>query len=117
MESVTLVQRRPTCIVPSEYQRAAIEPLYGPETNIELADRGFQGVPCAVTRLLANEGLNGHARKEPERFDALERKGFRVDREIDFIHILYERLGGHYMDVGACDLVASGEVSGSLWLP
>ncbi|KAF2097813.1 putative flavin-containing monooxygenase [Rhizodiscina lignyota] len=110
VKSVTLVQRNPTCIVPAEYQRDAIEPLYNADTNIELADRGFQGVPCAVTRLLANEGLNGHARNDPERFEALERRGFKVIKDIDFVHILYERLGGHYMDVGASALVADGSI-------
>lgn len=101
-------------IIPAAYQRNAIEPLYGPDTNIELVDRGFQGVPCAVTRLMANEGLTAQARADPERFKALERKGFKVVKDIDFIHILYERLGGHYMDVGASAKVAEGSVSNLL---
>jgi hypothetical protein len=111
LESVTLVQRNKTCIVPAEYMRANIEPLYDQNCDIEAMDRVYQGMPTASARQMINRTLNAFLQKESERLDALEKVGFKVEREIDMIHILYERVGGHHMDVGASAKVASGEVS------
>jgi thioredoxin reductase len=110
LESVTMVQRSKTCVVPVEYMRANIEPIYGPTSNIEATDRMFQTMPLAFVRQLMNQGMRMHAVKEPERFDALDKVGFKVDRDVDMIHILFEKIGGHYMDVGTSAKVASGQV-------
>ena len=66
--------------------------------------------PMALSRLLAQMGMNGQASQEPERFDALERAGFKTERYGDIIWQIYERMGGHYMDVGASDKIARGLV-------
>lgn len=50
------------------------------------------------------------AAAEPERFDALERAGFRVDRYGEVIYQLHEKFGGHYMDVGTSKKIADGLV-------
>lgn len=67
--------------------------------------------PLAVARLMSNIALNGMARAEPDRFDALEKAGFKVIRYGDIIYQLFERFGGHYMDVGASAKIAKGLVS------
>lgn len=54
--------------------------------------------------------LQGKARQEPERFDALEKAGFLLDRDGDMIYQIFERFGGHYMDVGASKKISSGMV-------
>ena len=110
LESVTMVQRSKTCVVPAEYMRANIEPMYGQNSDIEASDRIFQSMPTAFARQMMNQAFKSLAAKEPERFDALDKAGFKVDRDIDMIHILYERVGGHYMDVGTSAKVASGQV-------
>jgi hypothetical protein len=51
------------------------------------------------------------ASTEPERFDALEQVGFKVIRYGDIVYQLYEKFGGHYMDVGASAKIANGQVS------
>jgi hypothetical protein len=51
------------------------------------------------------------ARQEPDRFDALEKAGFRVERYGSIQHCILQRQGGHYMDIGACEKVAKGFVS------
>lgn len=76
----------------------------------ELADRLAMSSPTNVTRLMALNGLTNMAREEPERFDALERAGFKTERFGDLYQHLYERFGGHYMDVGASAKVAQGLV-------
>jgi hypothetical protein len=54
------------------------------------------------------------ASEEPERFDALERAGFKVERYGDLTHHINERLGGHYMDVGASAKIVKGLVRKNL---
>ena len=55
--------------------------------------------------------MHARARKEPERFDALEEAGFRTERYGSMTHHLFNRLGGHYLDVGASAKIARGLVS------
>lgn len=50
------------------------------------------------------------AREDDEYYDALERAGFKVERYGDLFQCLYERFGGHYMDVGASAKIAQGLV-------
>lgn len=47
---------------------------------------------------------------DPERFDALERAGFKTERYGDIAFQVNEKLGGHYMDVGASAKIAKGLV-------
>jgi hypothetical protein len=54
--------------------------------------------------------MHAQARKEPERFDALERVGFKTERYGSMTDTLYNRMGGHYMDVGASAKIAKGLV-------
>lgn len=67
--------------------------------------------PLAVGRLIIRETLNNMAKKQPERFDALERAGFKTQRYGDIAHVINECLGGHYMDVGTSAKIANGLVS------
>ena len=66
--------------------------------------------PLAVARLTSMFVLNGMAKAEPERFDALEKAGFKVIRYGDIIYQVFDRFGGHYMDVGASAKIAKGLV-------
>jgi hypothetical protein len=61
-----------------------------------------------VGRLLIRDTLSAMAAKQSERFDALERAGFKTERYGEIAHIINERLGGHYMDVGTSDKIAKG---------
>lgn len=45
-----------------------------------------------------------------ERFDALERAGFKLDRKGDIYDNLYCRFGGHYVDIGTSDRIAKGQI-------
>jgi hypothetical protein len=71
-------------------------------------------IPIAITRQAALHANNALAATEPERFDALERAGFRVERFGDIWKVLSERLGGHYMDVGCSAKIAAGLVRRNL---
>ena len=76
----------------------------------ELADRLTMSNPTSITRLMVLNSLTGMAQEEPERYDALERAGFKTERFGDMYQHLYERFGGHYMDVGASAKIAQGLV-------
>ncbi len=91
--------------------------MYNGQVPTEIADRSFSSNPLAVSRELTNTLLNGLARSHPERFDALERAGFKTERYGSIMHHVYERLGGHYLDVGVSAKIAQGLIhvkSGSL---
>lgn len=62
-------------------------------------------------RVMGSHMLHTKAKEEPERFAALEKAGFRLDRTGDMTYYLLEKLGGHYMDVGTSAKIAKGLVS------
>ena len=111
LESVTMVQRNRTFVIPISYYRFFTDPTYNADISTELSDRVHKSLPVVVTRHLAKGGVRMLASKEPERFDALERAGFKVERYGDLYSCLYERRGGHYLDVGASKKISDGLVS------
>ena len=50
------------------------------------------------------------AAAQPERWEALERVGFKVEPYGDLQEILNVRLGGHYLDIGTSAKIAKGLV-------
>lgn len=59
--------------------------------------------------------LRGLAAQEPERFEALERAGFQLDKQGDMFYYLFQRFGGHYMDVGTSAKISKRLVSTNLF--
>jgi len=45
---------------------------------------------------------------EPERYDSLERVGFKLDREGDMVSYLFGRFGGYALDVGVSPKISQG---------
>lgn len=76
----------------------------------EVADRLYFSLPNGVASLLSMQMHDDMARAEPDRFDALEKAGFKVKRGGDVFHHLIERAGGHYVDVGCSKLISDGKV-------
>ncbi|KEF53375.1 uncharacterized protein A1O9_10350 [Exophiala aquamarina CBS 119918] len=105
---VTMIQRGRTSVFPIEHYKAWSDPIYNETSKIEDADRQIMALPLVVTRLAALHGGRPLVDAEPERFDSLERAGFRVERYGDLWKLLTDRLGGHYMDVGASAKVSAG---------
>ncbi|KIW81779.1 hypothetical protein Z517_04805 [Fonsecaea pedrosoi CBS 271.37] len=110
LSQITMVQRSRTYVLPCEYFKVISDRSYNAHVPTVDADREQYSMPYAVTRLLSRKALHGMAAKEPERFDALERAGFRVERYGDIMWHICEKLGGHYMDVGCSDLIAKGKI-------
>ncbi|KAF9774726.1 hypothetical protein IL306_007242 [Fusarium sp. DS 682] len=90
---------------------AANTAIYNATNPIEDADRETLTVPTAVSRFQVQLGMSAQAASQPERFEALERAGFKLDRSFDLWQCMTKRNGGHYMDVGGSAKIASGLVS------
>ena len=106
----TMIQRGRTSVFPIHHYQKWSDPLYNPTVPIEEADRQIMAMPIAITRHASNFGTRKAANGETERFDALERAGFRVERYGDLWQLLSDRLGGHYMDVGCSKKISDGLV-------
>lgn len=76
----------------------------------EAADRAFVAVPWKISREIARTNAVRLTKEHPERFDALEKVGFKVNREGDPISTIAVRHGGHYVDIGASDLIIDGSI-------
>lgn len=113
LSTTTMVQRTRTYVMPCEYFKAISDRSYNANVSTVDADREGYSMPYAVTRLLSQKALHGMASKEPERFDALERAGFRCERYGDIMYHILEKLGGHYVDVGCSEKISKGLVCAS----
>ncbi|PVH81485.1 FAD/NAD(P)-binding domain-containing protein [Cadophora sp. DSE1049] len=108
LSSVTMIQRSKTYVLPVEYYMKISSLSYNATNPTTTADRSSQTQPLAILDLISQVALHTSARQEPERFDALERAGFILDRWGSIQHCLYARGGGHYIDVGGSEMVAKG---------
>ena len=110
LSSVTMVQRGRTPVCPIEYWRRIHDQVYNEKVPTALADMLMMTSPTATLRLMALKALSKFASEEPERFDNLEARGFKVERNMDMISTLFERFGGHYIDVGVSKKIADGHI-------
>jgi len=62
----------------------------------------------AIVDLVSQLNLHHMTSAERPRFDALEAAGFKLDRYGSIIDHLYNRMGGHYIDVGTSAKISKG---------
>ncbi|KAI1614844.1 hypothetical protein EDD36DRAFT_166345 [Exophiala viscosa] len=110
LSSITMVQRTRTYVLPAGYFKVISDRSYNENVSTVDADRESYSMPYAITRHMSRKALHAAAEKEPERFDALEKAGFKVEPFGDIMYHICEKLGGHYMDVGCSDKIAKGEI-------
>ncbi|KAK3901900.1 hypothetical protein C8A05DRAFT_44560 [Staphylotrichum tortipilum] len=108
LSSVTMVQRSPTYVLPAEYYARMLNRIYTPTIPTLISDLGASTTPLGIARLVNRTVLNGMAAQDPERFERLAAAGFKVIRDGDIVYQLFEKFGGHYMDVGASGKIAAG---------
>jgi hypothetical protein len=107
---VTMVQRGPTFILPVEWLHAAEDIDYHPGKKTSVADRQTITLPNKITRESVNGAVHRLTDLNAERFDALEKAGFKLQRHGDLLSCLFDRIGGHYIDIGASARIANGEI-------
>lgn len=84
---------------------------------IELSDRAAMGPPNVIIRQMNRLGYKMLSSQEPDRYAALEKAGFRIDRDVDIWKILCGKQGGHYVDIGTSKKIGDGLVSHSSQTP
>ncbi|KAF2405184.1 FAD/NAD(P)-binding domain-containing protein [Trichodelitschia bisporula] len=108
LSSVTMVQRGRTPVLPVEYYQRIYDPIYNDEVPVAVSDGIMMTTPTAIARQMAMRAISNFASQDSERFDSLERAGFRAERNMDLYHCLLERFGGHYLDVGVSRKISAG---------
>jgi putative flavoprotein involved in K+ transport len=116
---VTMVQRSSTHIVKSEsLMELALGSLYSERAlkagvTTEKADMIFASIPFRIMAELNVPVYEEIAKRDADFYDRLSKAGFMLDFGDDAsgLFMKYLRRGsGYYIDVGAADLVADGEV-------
>ena len=116
---VTMVQRSSTHIVKSEtLMELALGALYSEEAvangiDTNTADLIFASIPYKVLPALQKPQADETKKRDKDLYDRLAAAGFDVDFGDDDtgLFMKYLRRGsGYYIDVGAADLVANGDV-------
>ncbi|KAH7244497.1 uncharacterized protein BKA55DRAFT_692296 [Fusarium redolens] len=109
----TMVVRSPTYICPFEYICNDVS-LGAYNFDVARGDRMFFMLPAAVEGQLARNLFRVLASNEPDRYKALKAAGFPVldssEPNQALFSNLIEKAGGHYVDVGATELIAQGKV-------
>lgn len=106
----TMIQRNPTFVFPAEWLHAAEDVHYRADTSADEGDRESFTYPNKIMREMINRAVWAGIKASPDRFDALEKAGFKLDRYGDTYDNLYVRFGGHYVDIGASTRIAKGEI-------
>ena len=109
-QSITMIQRSKTFLLPTSTFGALVDPVYNYETTVSESDRMLLGYPLPVQRLMAMTGIKMCAEAMPEHFDRMEAQGWDIERNGDLWGLMYDREGGHFFDLGSGELVANGTV-------
>lgn len=110
LASVTMVQRGNTFVFPVEWLHHAQDADYNLDIPTEDGDRLAYTHPYKIRRTMINNAVHGLIDKNSERFDALERAGFNLERKGDILTNLLVRFGGHYIDVGTSKHISEGRI-------
>ncbi|KAI5366639.1 putative FAD/NAD(P)-binding domain superfamily [Septoria linicola] len=110
LETITMVQRSETFVLPIATFSALVDPVYNTDTPIEKSDRALMSTPLTVQRLAAMAGIRAMADLQSEKFDKLEARGLKTRRYGDLWGQLYNSQGKHFFDIGAGDLIVDGTV-------
>ncbi|PIL34655.1 hypothetical protein GSI_03434 [Ganoderma sinense ZZ0214-1] len=111
--SVTMVQRSTSCVMSLDFLADIFRESYSEDIPLEVADLRFFSIGHALRKRMAieNQALAWEAHKELH--EKLRKGGvsFNLGPEGQGVLILvFERLGGYWMDKGAADLIADGKI-------
>lgn len=112
---VTIVQRSTTHVVSSKaITDIAFKGIYSEDgPPVDDADMLIHGLPTSVLKAVQVQVVEKQAESDKDILDGLARAGFQVDRGPDGAGLFFkyfQRGGGYYIDVGACQLIADGKI-------
>ena len=87
---VTMIQRRPTVYVLTDWVHLAFDHKYNDHASIGEADRITYGQAFAVSRVQQIAAFKALRAQRKEWFEALDRAGLKTHEVTDFVHSLYE---------------------------
>jgi hypothetical protein len=82
-DSITMIQRSKTWLMPSSTFETLVDPVYNYDTPVPLSDRMLLGYPLPVQRLLAKAGIQMCGETCPEYFERMEAQGWDIERNGD----------------------------------
>lgn len=116
---VTMVQRSSTHITKSEsLMEHALGPLYSEDAveagiDVDTADLLFASIPYRVLTDVQRTAFDAIRAQDADFYERLEKAGFMLDFGADdsglFLKYL-RRASGYYIDIGASELVANGDI-------
>jgi len=113
---VTMIQRSPTIVVRAETMRELSKaiPYADPAIPTDLADLMGAIMPFC-RRTAAEKGFTDYLRGlDTDFYAGLAKSGFQLwhgEDETGFFMAYYRRAAGYYIDVGASELIATGEIA------
>jgi putative flavoprotein involved in K+ transport len=116
--NVTMVQRSPTMVVRVAAIRQALADLYSEEATAngitaEKADLLFASMPHRLVAALQVSVFANIRERDAVFYERLEKAGFLLnygEDESGLVPLLFRRAAGHYIDVGASELIANGSI-------
>ncbi|KAK6428070.1 hypothetical protein LTR95_015792, partial [Oleoguttula sp. CCFEE 5521] len=106
----TMLQRGSTFVLPGEWLLAAEGAHYNARTSNDIADQEQFTMPYKLVREILNTNIHAGIRANPDRFNRLERAGFKLDRFGDLYTNIFTRFGGHYIDTGTSARIANRDI-------
>ncbi|KAJ3930913.1 MAG: FAD/NAD-P-binding domain-containing protein [Lentinula lateritia] len=112
-QSVTLLQRSVTCVQASETVNGITDQFWRPEVPTEVADHRRAGTPFKLMKQMLSEQKDFYWEKDKHILEGLAKAGMNVNLGPDgsgVFPLVYERLGGYWMDVGCADRIIAGKI-------
>ncbi|THU96864.1 FAD/NAD-P-binding domain-containing protein [Dendrothele bispora CBS 962.96] len=110
---VTMVQRSSTCVVSASGVRKGLEMRYPPDVPTAVSDFKFFSMPLPYIKRLLSKEKDRLAANEKDLQDGLRKAGMDINMGPDgtgnFL-LVFEKLGGYWLDVGCADMIASGKI-------
>ncbi|KAF7359206.1 Flavin-binding monooxygenase [Mycena sanguinolenta] len=108
-ESVTMVQRSATFVIPIAIVQGRVERWYhGVEINI--ADILQIAKPIPLLQKVAEQTEASFVEQLKEYYQSLREAGFKLVTDRNLFSLFYSAYGGYFYDVGCVDLIRSGKV-------
>ncbi|KAG2078548.1 FAD/NAD(P)-binding domain-containing protein [Suillus decipiens] len=111
---VTMVQRSPSYIMSTKEGMPRLMSIFwegGPPTDV--ADRINASYPNSFLKLMHQRVTKDIADADKELLEGLRKRGFKTtlgDDDSGLMFMLWDKLGGYYLDVGASQMIIDGKI-------
>ncbi|KAJ4478383.1 FAD/NAD-P-binding domain-containing protein [Lentinula aciculospora] len=112
-QSVTLIQRSVTCVQSSRIVNEQTDSMWKPDLPPEVANFRNAGIPFKLMKQTLREQKDFYWKKDQRMLEGLKKAAMNVNLGPDgngVFPLVYERLGGNWMDIGCADHIISGNI-------